>query len=121
MCDPRFQAPRPAGQPRWALLYGVTLPPLLALTVVEAAVAPHAARTTLRYLLTLTTIVGIAAWLRHSRPALDLAQWCACASSTVTVRVIESRPPSVPDRRPRVGAPDEDYAHVRVSAEPARR
>lgn len=117
MCDPRSHAPRPAVRPYWGRLYGVTLVPLIALGGVEVAAPSEPARTALRYLLSLGVMIGMAAWLRAGRPAIDLAQWCACASSTVTVRVIESRRPS----RPGPVLPDKDDALVLVGAQPAGR
>ena len=71
--------------------------------------------------LALGAMAGMAAWLRGSRPALDLAQWCACAASTVTVRVIESRRPSRPGARLRAVTPDEDDSLVLGGAQPADR
>ncbi len=121
MCDLSSHASRPGRQPRWGLLYGVTLPPLLALTTVEALAPPAAARTVLRYVLALAVIAGMAAWLRANRHVLDLAQWCECASATVTVRVIESRRPGLPDARPRAVTPEEEPALAAVGAHPAHR
>jgi hypothetical protein len=91
--------------------------PLIALGGVEVAAPAEPTRTALRYLLSLGVMIGMAVWLRARRPALDLAQWCACASSTVTVRVIESRRPSRPEAVP----PDTDDALVLVGAQLAGR
>ena len=121
MCDPRSHTPPPAARPCWGLLYGGVLAPLIALGAVEVAAPPNPARTALRYLLALGAMAGMAAWLRGSRPALDLAQWCACAASTVTVRVIESRRPSRPGARLRAVTPDEDDSLVLGGAQPADR
>ena len=121
MCDPRSPASPLAARPCWGLLYGVTLAPLIALGEVEVAAPADPARTALRYLLTLGAMAGMAACLHASRPALDLAQWCACAASTVTVRVIESRRPSPPGAQPRAVRPDEDEALVLVGDQPVDR
>jgi hypothetical protein len=121
MCDLSSHASRPAGQPRWGLLYGVAFPPLLALTTVEALAPTAAARTALRYVLALAVIAGMAVWLRASRHNLDLAQWCECASTTVSVRVIESRRPGLPEARPRAVTPEEEHTLVAAGAHPALR
>jgi hypothetical protein len=94
MCD----TPQPPGptivRPRWALLYGAAFSPLAALAVVEMATPPNAVRMVLRFVLALGAFAGMAVWVRVSRAALDMLDWCACAGATVSVRVIESQPPS---------------------------
>jgi hypothetical protein len=93
MCDPS-RPPGPAlARPRWGLLYGAAFSPLAALAVVEAAAPPNGVRTLLRGVCALLAFVGMAVWVRASRKALDMLDWCACAGETVTVRVIESRRP----------------------------
>ena len=93
MCD-TLRAPGPTiVRPRWTLLYGAAFAPLGALAVVEMAAPPHGLRTLLRALFTLAAFTGMAVWVRASRRALDMLNWCACAPETVTVRVIESRRP----------------------------
>jgi hypothetical protein len=84
-------SPRAIGRPRWGWLYGTVLPPLAGLAVVEAAGPPNLVRTLLRSVLALAALVGMALWVRANRAAFDLQEWCDCASSTITVRVIESR------------------------------
>jgi hypothetical protein len=90
MCD----TPRPPGptvrRPRWSLLYGAAFSPLAALAVVEVATPPNAIRTLLRVVFALSAFAGMAVWVRASRTALDMLDWCACAGATVSVRVIES-------------------------------
>ena len=93
MCDPS-RPPGPAlARPRWGLLYGAAFSPLAALAVVEAAAPPNGVRTLLRGVFALLAFLGMAVWVRASRRALDMLDWCACAGETVTVRVIESRRP----------------------------
>jgi len=48
MCDTRRAV---VSRPRWGALYGATVPPLVALAVVEVAAPPNVARTALRLLL----------------------------------------------------------------------
>jgi hypothetical protein len=94
MCD----TPRPPGpavvRPRWGLLYGAAFSPLAALAVVEISAPPNVIRTLLRFVFAVGAFVGMAVWVRTSRTALDMLNWCACAGATVTMRVIESRRPS---------------------------
>jgi hypothetical protein len=116
MCD----TTRPVvSRGRWGSLYGATVPPLAALAVVEVAAPPNVVRTALRLVLGLGAFAGMALWVRSSRAAFDLADWCDCAGQTMTVRVIESyRPlPSTPPAAAPVLDPDtaaEEY-------EPAQR
>jgi hypothetical protein len=74
-------------------LYSVTLPQLAALAAVEVVGPPNVIRAVARCVLTLATFLGMAWWVRSSRPALDLQQWCECAPRTLTIRVVESRRP----------------------------
>jgi hypothetical protein len=77
---------------RWGRLYSVTLTPLAALVLVEAAAPPAPLRTVVRYGLGLAILAGMCLWIRANRVAFDLEQWCECAPRTITMRVIESRP-----------------------------
>ena len=77
-----------------ALLYGAAFSPLAALAVVEMSAPPNVIRTVLRFVFALGAFAGMAVWVRASRTALDMLDWCACAGATVTMRVIESRRPS---------------------------
>ena len=111
MCDPS-RLPGPAlARPRWGLLYGAAFSPLAALAVVEVAAPPNWIRTLLRGVFALIAFVGMAVWVRASRTALDMLNWCACAGETVTVRVIETRRPrplvAMPPPTP-MAAPAED-------------
>jgi hypothetical protein len=76
------------------LLYGAAFSPLAALAVVEISAPPNAIRTLLRFVCAAGAFGGMAVWVRASRTALDMLNWCACAGATVTMRVIESRRPS---------------------------
>src|SRR5262245_53572466 len=96
MCDTVTSVREAASHPRWLGLYAVTLPQLAALAAVEVAGPPSTVRALARCVLVLGTFVGMGWWVWASRAALDLEQWCECASRTVTVRVIESRRPEPP-------------------------
>jgi hypothetical protein len=98
MCDSIRFAERAVTRPRWRVLYGVVGLPLAMMGIVEVAAPPAPVRTLLRLALVLGAVAAMAVWVRGNRAALDLQDWCACAASTITVRVIESRPPSTPPR-----------------------
>ena len=93
MCETARTA---VGSPRWGALYGVTVPPLATLAVIEMASPPNPVRTLLRCALALGTFAGMALWVRTNRAAFDLQDWCDCAGRTMTVRVIESHRPAPP-------------------------
>jgi hypothetical protein len=96
MCDTVTGVRAATSHPRWLGLYAVTLPQLATLAAVEVAGPPSAVRALVRCVLALGIFVGMGWWVWTSRAALDLEQWCECASRTVTVRVIESRRPELP-------------------------
>ena len=68
------------------------------LGVVEVAAPSAPVRTLLRLALVLGAVAAMAVWVRANRAALDLQDWCECAASTITVRVIELRWPSATPR-----------------------
>ena len=111
------QATTPRGRgsvnaaPRWGLLYAGTLSQLAALGAVEAVHSPHVLRMTLRCLLALGIFATMSVWLRTNRPALDLQNWCDCASAHMTIRVVESTRPRTLPPAPSVvpAAVDEEY------------
>jgi hypothetical protein len=91
MCDAVSGDGQPLSHPRWLRLYAVTLIQLAALAVVELAGFSAPVRTVLRCILTLGMFVGMGWWVHANRAAMDLEQWCDCASRTITTRVIQSR------------------------------
>ena len=121
MCQPTVSSVRlPAtGRPRWGLLYVLVAPQLAALAIVELSGPPNVARATLRYALALGVFAAMAAWIRSNRAAIELQDWCDCASRTMTVRVIEHRPPAppAPPRLERIPAPA-DVEHELAFTEP---
>ena len=79
---------------------------LAALFLVQALVTAGEARTALQCGLVLGGFAVMVQWTRRNRAALDHLDWCECASSRTTVRVIQSRGPQPihvrhPDARPR--------------------
>ena len=94
MCQ--VTAGRAASRPRWGWLYAACLVPLTALAAVETVAPPTGLRTVLRSFLAVATLAALVLWIRLNRMAFDLQNWCDCAASTITIRVVESRRP--PDR-----------------------
>jgi hypothetical protein len=94
MCDTRTREGRAVRQPRWGALYGVAVVYLATLAGVEAVHGTGGTRTALRVVLCLGAFAAITLWLRLNRVAFDLEDWCGCAAATLTIRVIESRPPA---------------------------
>lgn len=64
-----------------------------ALTTVEVVPLSDPTRTAVRCAVVLSGFAGMAVWARWNGPALDQADWCACAGEKMTVRVIPSRRP----------------------------
>jgi hypothetical protein len=66
---------------------------LAGLFLAQALVTPGEARTALQCGLVLGGFAAMVQWTRRNREALDHLDWCDCASSRTTVRVIQSRGP----------------------------
>lgn len=115
MCDVAAPiGPRP-GRPRWGALYASTLSQLTLFAMLEVAAPPHPVRVVARVVLTVGTFAAMAWWLRSSRAAFDLQEWCACAPTSIVVRVITSHPrPPAPSIAPRLVLPADADDHVRA-------
>jgi hypothetical protein len=92
MCDAndRVEGSNTSPRPRWSMLYlraGLMLGVLL---IVQALVSAGAERTALECGLVLGGFGSMVQWTRRNRAALDHLDWCDCASSRMTVRVIRS-------------------------------
>lgn len=90
-------------RPRWSRLYlraGLMLGVLLA---AQGLVSAGAERTALQCGLVVGGFGAMLQWARRNRAALDHLDWCECASSRTTIRVIQSgrrQPPPTPYRDP---------------------
>lgn len=82
------QTPAPL---RWRGLYAVLAIAFLAAALLRLTLPPSSVRTGAIGMVAGTTVLAVFRWLAAHRSALDLAEWCDCASQTVTVRVITSR------------------------------
>ena len=80
-------------RPSWSGLYALAGLMLGALFLVQALVAPDGERTALECGLVLGGFAAMVCWTRRNRAALDHLDWCDCAHSRTTVRVIPSRHP----------------------------
>lgn len=102
MCDTttRSRRARSIPRPRWALLYGLVSLAVAGLAVIEVAAPLGAVGTGLGCGLALGAFAAMALWVRRNGAALDLQEWCECASARVTVRVIPSRRPELPVSMP---------------------
>jgi len=102
-----------APRPGWAGLYTRAGVMLGALLLAQGLVTAGTERTLLECGLVLVGFAAMVQWARRNRAALDHLDWCECASSRMTVRVIPSgrehaarpRPERAP--RPRSAAPVE--------------
>jgi hypothetical protein len=103
---PRGSKTRPS--PSWNGLYALAGLMLSALFLVQALVAPDGERTALQCGLVLGGFAAMVYWTRRNRAALDRLDWCDCAGSRTTVRVIPSRHPQpAPARRASARTPVE--------------
>jgi len=99
---------RPSGsttppRPGWRGLYALAGLMLCALLLVQVLVAVGVERTVLQRGLVFGGFTAMVQWTRRNRAALDHLDWCPCASSRVTMRVIPSDREE-PARRRRAGA-----------------
>lgn len=107
MCDVATRSRRveTAPRPHWGQLYGLLLVTMATFGVTEV-VAPSGLRTALRCCLSLAAFGVMALWVRRNRAAFDLQEWCDCAPTKTTMRVIPShRRELTIARRPPVVAP----------------
>src|SRR5262245_44797109 len=93
MCDTseRRARSKTVARPSWWGLYARAGLMLAALLSVQALVASGIELTTLECALVVVGFVAMARWARGNREQLDRLEWCDCASSRVTMRVIPSR------------------------------
>ena len=77
-------------RPSWGGLYALAGLMLGALLLVQVLGAVGVERTVLQCGLVLGGFAAMVQWTRRNRAALDHLDWCDCASSRVTMRVIPS-------------------------------
>jgi hypothetical protein len=108
----RLEVSKTPPRPRWSGLYLLAGLMLGVLLGVQALVAAGAERTALQCGLVLAGFAAMVQWAHRNRAALDHLDWCDCASSRVTVRVISSS-------REAASLTPADDAQSWVDAEPA--
>ena len=93
MCDTTERPDRSttATRPSWRGLYARAGLMLVALLLVQAVVARGPELVGLQCALVVAGFVAMGRWARRNRAELDHLDWCECASSRVTMRVIPSR------------------------------
>ena len=92
MCgiNERSKGSKTPPRPSWKGLYALAGLMLAALLLAQALVATGPERTGLQCVLVLGGFGAMVQWTRRNRAALDHLDWCDCASSRVTLRVIPS-------------------------------
>jgi hypothetical protein len=108
-------------RPSWAGLYARAGLMLAALLMMQSLVAAGSALTALRCGLTLAGFIAMAQWTRRNRVALDTLDWCDCAGSQVTVRVIRSAHAQSASTRDADSRPSVDVEPVEATLEEVAR
>jgi len=90
MSEQRPQGSKMPPRPGWSGLYALAGLMLATLLLAQALVAAGVERTALQCGLVLGGFAAMVLRTRRNRAALDHLDWCDCASSRVTVRVIPS-------------------------------
>ena len=117
MCDSGSRSPLPARvRPHWAALY-MTLAGLGAASLVAELTVPLGVwRAATRWAFAALAFTTMVVWVRCEAVALEQTEWCGCASSTLTVRIVHSesfrsRRSSVPPRVPVHARSTDEAAH----------
>lgn len=101
MCDAVAVTPD-IRRPLWPVLYGLvglmTVSDLTVAMLMPAGIVANVVQGAIG----IVTLAAAAGWIRANRVALDLDDWCTCASEQTIVRVILSRRLGAP---PTVAAP----------------
>ena len=92
MCDgaTRSRGAAAVPQPRWGRLYGLMFIAMATFGATEL-LTPSGLRTVLRCGLVLALFGVMALWVRRNRATFDVQNWCECAPTKTTMRVIPSR------------------------------
>ena len=96
-------------RPSWASLYAVAVVSV-GLVGIAQSVTAVVWRAALSVVILLAATVASFAWVYGNRVALDRQEWCACARTSIRVRVVGAHAAAVRDEGPehgdRVPAPD---------------
>lgn len=92
MCGVSERSGRSRALPRpgWGGLYAVAGLMLAALAIAETLLAPGAELTTLQCGTVVAGFGAMVGWTRRNRATFDRMDWCDCAGTRVTMRVIPS-------------------------------
>jgi hypothetical protein len=83
---------------RWGRLYAVVLGTCAATTTLAIAAPTAPWRVAATLFVFIVAGIGMMQCLATQRVALDLTDWCACATSTVTVRLVHGHEPALTER-----------------------
>lgn len=86
MCATTTRPPRV----RWGGLYAVVLSAFVAAITIAVVSPPALWRIGVTVVVFIAAGIGMMRCLATQRLALDLSEWCDCAKSTVTMRIVES-------------------------------
>jgi hypothetical protein len=91
MCEPGAVSTSVArARPHWTTLY-LTLAGIgLATLVAEITMPLGVWRTATRWVFAALAFTTMVVWVRCEAVALEQLEWCGCASSTLTVRIVHS-------------------------------
>ena len=92
MCGVSERSGRPRALPRpgWGGLYTVAGLMLIALAITETLLAPGTELTALQCGIVVAGFGAMVGWTRRNRATFDRMDWCDCAGTRVTMRVIPS-------------------------------
>jgi hypothetical protein len=83
---------------RWGRLYAVILGTCAATTTFAIAAPPAPWRVAATVLVFIAAGLGMMQCLATQRVGLDLTDWCDCATSTVTIRLVHGEEPALAER-----------------------
>src|SRR6266508_5774530 len=110
MCTVRTERSE-AARLAWGRLYGIVLMAVAVGLVVDATLRVGALHQILAGLVVISGFGGMLLWVRANRVALSVADTCDCAAEHLRIRVVESRPATLP----RLGREIETPALVEAS------
>lgn len=83
---------------RWGRLYAVVLGTCAATTALALAAPPAPWRVAATVFVFIAAGIGMMQYLATQRVALDLSDWCDCATSTVTIRLAHAYAPALAEQ-----------------------
>jgi hypothetical protein len=103
---------------RWGALYAIVSSAVAVTTTIAIASPPGLWRVGAAVTVFAAVVLGVLRCLARQRVALDLSDWCDCAKSTVTIRIVESREPTRPEWTHDQAAHERRYAGGATARQP---